>query len=514
MKILLVVKEVIAYERTAISSLSAVLKAEGHEVRALIVNPPPVLPTFRTIMDRIGKLGTTPTTSQIRSNGLPEAVSEVVREFRPHVIGYTMMTGEHQALLELNRKLKQKFDFYTVLGGPHAQFSQQIIEEEGVDAICIGEGDTSFPEFIKRLDAGKDFWLTETFHVKHEGKIYRNPLGPLIPDLDVLPDPDRQILYDASPSLLALGARVFFTQRGCPYHCSYCFNEKYNKNYSGLGKIMRTRSPERAIKEMEAVKERFPVDYFHIQDDVFTIKPRGWIQEFCKLYKQKINLPFAAAVRLDNLREEDVKSLSEAGLSFVWVGVETGNEAVAKEVFQRGGHLDNETIIAGCKLFQKYGVNILALNIMGAPVENPFEVDMETVDLNLKIKPAFASCGLLYPFPGTPVEEYAIKTGYMREEQKGEYLESSKRHSMFKFNSEKEKKQVENLQKLAGLVIDFPFLRPLLPFLTRLPLERFYYILFILHVGYCYKVRMAPVKNLTLEAQFWLGTLLSLLRKT
>ena len=151
---------------------------------------------------------------------------------------------------------------------------------------------------------------------------------------------------------------------------------------------------------------------------------------------------------------------------------------------------------------------------MGAPVENPFEVDMETLDLLLKIKPALASCGLLYPFPGTPVEEYAIKTGYMTAEQKGEYLDSNKRRSMFKFNSEKERKQVENLQKLASLIVDFPFLRPFVPFLTRLPLEGFYYFLFTLHMGYCYKVRLAPVKNLTREAQFWLGTILSLLRKT
>jgi radical SAM superfamily enzyme YgiQ (UPF0313 family) len=389
-----------------------------------------------------------------------------------------------------------------------------VIEEDGVDAICIGEGDASFPEFVNRLDAGKDFWLTETFHVKHEGKIYRNELAPLIPDLDVLPDPDRQVLFDAAPSLLALGGRVFFTQRGCPYRCSYCFNEKYNKNYKGLGSVMRTRSVERAIKEMEGVVERFPVDYFHIQDDVFTIKPRGWIQEFCKLYKERVNLPFAATVRLDNLKEEDVKALSEAGLSFIWVGVETGNEEVANEVFARGGHLDNETIIKGCRLFQKYGVNVLALNIMGAPVENPLEVDMETLDLNIKIKPAFASVGLLYPFPGTPVEEYAIKKGYMREEQKGEYLDSSKRHSMFKLNSQKEKKRVENLQKLAGLVVDFTFLRPLVPLLTRLPFERLYYILFTLHMGYCYKVRLAPIKNKAREASFWLGTLFSLLKKT
>ena len=108
MRILLAVKEVIACERLAISSLSAILKAEGHEVRAVVINPLPALPTFKTIVNRMGTLGTAPpANNQPIPNDIPKAVYEVVRNFRPDIIGYTMMTGEHATLLELNRKLKR-----------------------------------------------------------------------------------------------------------------------------------------------------------------------------------------------------------------------------------------------------------------------------------------------------------------------------------------------------------------------------------------------------------------------
>ena len=158
MRILLAVKEVLACERLAISSLSAILKAEGHEVRAVVINPLPALPTFKTIVNRMGTLGTAPpANNQPKPNGIPKPVYEVVRDFRPDIIGYTMMTGEHATLLELNRKLKREFDFKAVLGGPHAQFSQHVIEEDGVDAICIGEGDKFFPQFIERLNEGEDY---------------------------------------------------------------------------------------------------------------------------------------------------------------------------------------------------------------------------------------------------------------------------------------------------------------------------------------------------------------------
>ena len=210
------------------------------------------------------------------------------------------------------------------------------------------------------MNEGEDYWLTETFHVKHEGEVYRNPLGPLVEDLDALPDPDREVLYDADPGLVQLGAKTFFSARGCPYRCSYCFNEEYNNNHKGLGMIGRFRSPERVVEEIARIKERYPLSMVVLNDDVVTLKPHGWLQEFSKLYKQKINLPFNVTTRADNLREDDVKALSEAGLEYVWMGIETGDETAANEVFQRD--LDNNTLLAGTNLLRKYGVKILALN--------------------------------------------------------------------------------------------------------------------------------------------------------
>ena len=213
MRVLLVTKEMIVYERQALAALGAVLKQRGHEVRGMVALP---LPVGGNIIGQMGKLGTKPKINQMDLDGIPADVYETVRDFRPDVIGYTMMTGEANYLIKLNRKLKQHFNFCAVLGGPHPQFYHKALEEEGVDAICTGEGDISFPEFIESLDAGKDFWLTETFHVKHEGKIYRNSLGPLVEDLDTLPNPDRKMLYDIDPTVANLGTKHFFTARGCP----------------------------------------------------------------------------------------------------------------------------------------------------------------------------------------------------------------------------------------------------------------------------------------------------------
>jgi len=501
MKVLLVCKEMIAFERTAIMLLSSNLKKEGHQVKAAIM-----------------KISSTSDSAQNNNNSaVPEIydnVYKIVKDFRPELIGYSVMTGEHYEVLKLNKILKKNFNFISVMGGPHPTFNQQVIEEDGIDAICIGEGDYSFREFVRKIEKGEDYSSTKTFHIKYKGKIYRNPLGNLVPDLNELPFPDRQILYDADPNLAAVGAKSFVSARGCPFKCSYCFNRRYNDNYKGLGQILRVRSPELVIKEIEDVRARYPLDTVSFTDDVFTLRPQGWIKEFSKLYKKRISLPFNCMVRASTVKEQDIKDLKEAGLTHVWMGVECGDEKAANKIFMR--NTSNDTIHKAAQCFNKYGVKILTFNIMGLPVDKPFEVDLRTLDLNLKIKPAVASFGLLYPFPGTAVAKMAIASGHFVEDKNTVYLESNKRSSMLTFKSKKEKMMVENLQKLAGIVVDFPFLRFIVPFLCNLPFTKFYHFLFYLHLGYCHKIRLSPIRfrNIIKELPIFFGYFKTLINKT
>ena len=198
MRILLMCKKTIPFERSAIMFLSSNLKSKGHQVKAIVfksgkLNKEKSFP--KQIISSAGKDKPEHIISENLMKGFLvlnqsnnegkenfNHIRKVVSDFQPHVIGYSVMTGEHYEALEINKELKKDFNFISVLGGPHPTFNKEVIEEDGLDAICTGEGDISFPEFIRRINSGEDYWLTETFYAKYKGKIYRNPKGKLVPD--------------------------------------------------------------------------------------------------------------------------------------------------------------------------------------------------------------------------------------------------------------------------------------------------------------------------------------------
>lgn len=481
MHILLVVKDSIAYERIGVIVLSAGLKQRGHRVSALVAG-----------------------------HMEPEEFLRQASDLKPDVVGYTVMTGEFAALAQLNRELKRRLSFVSVFGGAHPTFFPQAIDEDGVDAICVGEGDEAFPEFCSRLAEGGEYWLTPNFHVRHDGKVFRNEVRALVADMDDLPLPDRALLYEADPELARVGTKHFMTARGCPYHCTYCFNDSYNETYKGKGKVLRAHSPRRVVDEVRWVKERYPLDHVYFIDDLFLLKPRGWLEEFARLFKAEVDVPFSCTVRANVVKDSTIKILKEGGLRFAWMGVECGDEEVANKVLKRG--LTNDHIREAARVLEANGVQLITQNLIGLPVDDPYATDLRTLDLNIAIRPSFGWSSILYPYPGTGIEEVARQSGHLQ--GVATFLETNKKASALKFKSDMEKRKIENLHKLFGIIVRFPFLRRYVDFLCKLPLTEAYHVLYYLWYGYCLKIKLSPIRSFRRDLPIFIKVFFRMLAKT
>lgn len=402
-------------------------------------------------------------------------------EFQPDLVAYSVTTGAHEFLLRLNREIKRNYRVFSVFGGPHPTFFPTMIEEDGVDALCVGEGEQTLVELADRLQRGDDITSVGNLHIRQNGTIYRNAPRRLVEDLDSIPFPDRGIFYAYSQARAAK-MKTFLASRGCPYRCSYCFNHLYNRIYSGKGKVVRFRSPANVVEEVARVRERYPLELVVFHDSSFLFDSE-WLKEFCSMFKKEIGLPFNCNARPDHITEERVAYLKEGGcFSIVWAA-EAGNDRIRNDILKR--NLSKETMRTAGRILKRYGIYYEIQNIVGIPGEGLREC-IETLDFNIECAPGYASTSLLYPYPGTEIYDIAVAMGLLAP-GRAHFDETFYVRSPL---SLPDKRRIENLQKLFSITVEFPRFRKIALMLTRLPLGPLYNMVRRVHKGYCLRYRI------------------------
>ena len=75
-----------------------------------------------------------------------------LQQSKPDIVAFSTPSIYSQTYVELNRRLKGEFRFFSIFGGPHPTFFPELIEEEGIDGICIGEGEYAMLELVNNLE--------------------------------------------------------------------------------------------------------------------------------------------------------------------------------------------------------------------------------------------------------------------------------------------------------------------------------------------------------------------------
>jgi anaerobic magnesium-protoporphyrin IX monomethyl ester cyclase len=429
---------------------------------------------------------------------------EAALRIKPDVLAYSVYTGTQRYYLDVNRRIREQLDVYTIMGGPHPTFFPEIIEEEGVDAICIGEGEHATVDLINALEKGDAVEGIPNWWVKSNGRIHRNGLRPLVADLDELPVADRELLYRAHPLSRQRKLKPFITGRGCPYNCSFCFNEAYSQLYEGKGRRTRRRSVENVIREIQEVRKEYPLDFVLFLDDTFIIN-RKWLHRLAKRYKEEVGLPFWCQVRPNLVTEEKVALFKDMGCVSVSFGLETANDRLRYEVLNR--HITKEQILKACRILRKHGIKYSTNNMLGLPTGG-LETDLETLDLNIECRADYVNVFLYQPYPKTKLGEMALREGLMTgtfDDLSGSVSDDT----VIKFGSEGERRQIENLQKLLSVTAEFPFLKSLVVRLIKLPPNELFWLVYKGWKGYAISRRIYPVRMTLRE---WFGALLQFMR--
>ncbi|WP_305788027.1 KedN5 family methylcobalamin-dependent radical SAM C-methyltransferase [Symbioplanes lichenis] len=260
-----------------------------------------------------------------------------------------------------------------IFGGNHVtnQAHRVLRQWPEVDVVVNGEGEVTFLELLRAVEAGTPLAEVAGISFRDAGQeVVTTPERERISDLDIIPSP---ILEGVLPLLDEAGAfrydvALMETNRGCPYHCSFCF-------WGGaVGQRVRSFSRERLRAELEVLAQHgaetvvlcdanFGIlrqDLEFVQDLVEVRRKYGFPRALETSWAKNKSATFYEIV--DIMREEGIRS------SFT-LALQTLSDQALETMNRR-----NMKINAWRDLVERLtgdGMDIYAELIWGAPGETP-----------------------------------------------------------------------------------------------------------------------------------------------
>ncbi|MFA5167531.1 MAG: radical SAM protein [Candidatus Omnitrophota bacterium] len=345
----------------------------------------------------------------VRSIPSKEQWLDQLQIFQPDIIGFSAISAQAPIVRHLVEMTKE-LGIFTIWGGVHATLDpESSIMTDGIDAVCRGEADIVLPRFVNAFASGQSLDKIESFYVKTKDKILKAPVAPLLENLDDLPFPDYDIFpFNETEDFTYFKAVSVLASRGCPFNCSYCANNALRYIYPNHSKYCRIRSVRNVLSEIEYLIKKYPAaTYVRFSDDTLS-SSMEWFEEFCKMYKEKIGLPYSSNERAEFISEEKADLYRDSGCVSLDIGIENGNEMLRFNVMNR--KVKNETIIKAFHLLAKRGIRTNAFNILGMPTETS-ETVLDTIKLNAKCNVTHFFNAYFHPFISTDAYKLSEKMG-------------------------------------------------------------------------------------------------------
>jgi anaerobic magnesium-protoporphyrin IX monomethyl ester cyclase len=369
------------YENIGVEFLSANLKKHGHQVE-LVFFP-----------FNVGKISEN------------KKILERLKTFQPNVVAFSPFSVQYDWSRNKAAMIKKIYPKQFILfGGVHVNSVPELVmRDKMIDGILLGEGDRTIVEFADNWEKRK-IERTPSLWYRKSGKVVKNSLAPLENELDQFPFPDKELFYSQMPKILKKIHYTAIGSRGCPYACSYCSNNVFQKLYTGQ-KRLRYRSPENFIEEIKQAKKKYGFSRVDFVDDVLSVDTKR-LEKLMSLYKKNINLPFYCYYHPQLISPKVIKLLKKGGCEWLRLGLQSANEEYRHKYLNR--FEKNDDVVRVSKLCRKYKLKFSFDHIFNLPGESKEHL-IEAVALYNECRPTVINwAGLMY-LPATTIIEYGLK---------------------------------------------------------------------------------------------------------
>ena len=198
---------------------------------------------------------------------------------------------------------------------------------------------------------------------------------------------------------------AIYTSLGCNFGCNFCMiniiNREDNSDYinASHSRGMRFWSVDWVTSEMRKLSE-IGVKTLRISDEMFFLNRKYYRPILERIIEEGFNFNMWAYSRVDTVRKDALDLFKKAGVNWLALGIEAGNQKVRQEVSK--GSFKEVNIREVCKSIQDADINIISNYIFGFPEDN-METMRQTLDLALELNTEMANMYPCMALPGSPM---------------------------------------------------------------------------------------------------------------
>jgi len=309
-----------------------------------------------------------------------------IMAFGPDVLGvHLIYNWEHnQDLYSFLKKVKAEGLVRKVVGyGYYPTFAYEEILKvcPEFDALIVGEPELTFVEWLNtETPVPGTVWLDTAGQIQ----VQRREVNR---DLDELPDPIR------TDAMMRMAEVNIEGSRGCYGKCTFC----YINPYYGETACWRPKGPERVMGEIDRITAKYGPRKFYFTDPNFFGPGNKGRERALKLASmlKKRKLRFGIEGRVNDVDQETIAALVDAGLQELLIGLESGRDESLKRLNKMTTVAQNEIAL---RILRANGIEPSVGFIMFEPDSTLADVrtNFEFLKRNDLLKQIFTTANVLY----------------------------------------------------------------------------------------------------------------------
>ena len=206
---------------------------------------------------------------------------------------------------------------------------------------------------------------------------------------------------------------AMYTSLGCNFACSFCMINVVNRvdHRDGVdaadSRGMRFWSPDLVVDQMEQLAG-MGVRTLRISDEMFFLNRRYYVPLLTEIARRDLGLSMWTYSRIDTVWEQALELFTSAGVEWLALGIEAGNQRIRHEVSK--GSFAEIDIRDVCRTVRDAGINVISNYIFGLE-HDTLETMQETLDLALELNTEMANMYPCQALPGSPLHTAARREG-------------------------------------------------------------------------------------------------------